>query len=43
MKTEEFIDEEKFSATMINHKIDPDKVIKTEPRMVKENFQNKIK
>lgn len=40
METEEFIDKEKSATTITKQKIDPDKVIKTEPRMVKENFEN---
>lgn len=39
MKMEELSDREKSGIKLTNHKIDPDKVIKTEPRMVKENFE----
>lgn len=37
---EEFTYEEKSATTITKHKIDPDKVIKIEPRMVKENFED---
>lgn len=40
MKLEEFTDEEKSATRTINHKIDPNKVIEIEPRMVKENFED---
>lgn len=39
MEMEEFIDKEKSATTITKQKVDPDKVIKKEPRMVKENFE----
>ena len=43
MKMEELSDGEKSGIKLTNHKTDLNKVIEIEPRIVKENFQNKIK